>query len=77
MIELTFVLLLFAGGEAIEYTPYDRLSECLSTKRVIKRNTGVTREFDSRWVCRELTVELEEGADGKFNIIRIISEVKQ
>ena len=38
MIEVTFVLLLFTGGEAIEYTPYENLSQCLSTRRKIKRN---------------------------------------
>ena len=38
MVELTFVLLLVMGGEKVEYTPYQSLSECLSVRRKIKRN---------------------------------------
>lgn len=60
-IELTFVLLLVMGGERIEYTPYQSLSECLSVKRKIKRNVGYTSSFDKQWSCKELKVKLEDG----------------
>ena len=36
MVELTFVLLLVMGGEKVEYTPYQSLSECLSVRRKIQ-----------------------------------------
>ena len=74
MIELTFVLLLFVSGEAIEYTPYESLSECLATKRKIKRNSGYSAGFDQRWACKEMKVKLVKGADGTFNIEELLDD---
>ncbi len=67
MVELTFVLLLVMGGEKIEYTPYQSLSECLSVRRKIKRNEGYTNNFDQKWSCKELKVRVQDG-----NILEII-----
>ena len=61
MVELTFVLLLVMGGEKVEYTPYQSLSECLSVRRKIKRNVGHTTDFDKKWSCKQLKVRLEAG----------------
>ena len=61
MVELTFVLLLVMGGEKIEYTPYQSLSECLSVRRKIKRNVGPTNNFDQKWSCKELKVKVKDG----------------
>lgn len=61
MVELTFVLLLVMGGERIEYTPYQSLSECLSVRRKIKRNVGHTNNFDQKWSCKELKVKVKDG----------------
>ena len=61
MVELTFVLLLVMGGERIEYTPYQSLSECLSVRRKIKRNVGHTNNFDQKWSCKELKVMVLDG----------------
>lgn len=61
MVELTFVLLLVMGGERIEYTPYQSLSECLSVRRKIKRNVGHTNNFDQKWSCKELKVKIKDG----------------
>lgn len=61
MVELTFVLLLVMGGERIEYTPYQSLSECLSVRRKIKRNVGHTNNFDQKWSCKELKVMVLNG----------------
>ncbi len=61
MIELTFVLLLVMGGEKVEYTPYQSLSECLSVRRKIKRNVGHTNNFDQKWSCKELKVKVRDG----------------
>jgi hypothetical protein len=60
MVELTFVLLLVMGGERVEYTPYQSLSECLSVRRKIKRNIGPTTNFDQKWSCKELKVKLDK-----------------
>tara|TARA_R100000329_G_C7431910_1_gene151847 strand:+ start:225 stop:449 length:225 start_codon:yes stop_codon:yes gene_type:complete len=72
MIEVTFVLLLFTGGEAIEYTPYENLSQCLSTRRKIKRNNGMSPNFDERWVCKEMKVKMFQAADGTYHIEELI-----
>ena len=61
MVELTFVLLLVMGGEKVEYTPYQSLSECLSVRRKIKRNVGPTNNFDQKWACKELKVKVKDG----------------
>ena len=61
MVELTFVLLLVMGGEKMEYTPYQSLSECLSVRRKIKRNVGPTNNFDQKWSCKELKVKVKDG----------------
>lgn len=61
MIEVTFVLLLMIGDEKIEYTPYENLSQCLTVRRKIKRNTGYTIDFDKRWSCKQLKVKIEAG----------------
>jgi len=61
MVELTFVLLLVMGGEKVEYTPYQSLSECLSVRRKIKRNAGPTNNFDQKWSCKELKVKVKDG----------------
>ena len=61
MVELTFVLFLVMGGEKVEYTPYQSLSECLSVRRKIKRNVGPTNNFDQKWSCKELKVKVKDG----------------
>jgi hypothetical protein len=61
VVELTFVLLLVMGGERVEYTPYQSLSECLSVRRKIKRNVGHTHTFDQKWSCKELKVKVKDG----------------
>tara|TARA_B100000073_G_scaffold267314_1_gene226929 strand:+ start:123 stop:323 length:201 start_codon:yes stop_codon:yes gene_type:complete len=65
VVELTFVLLLVMSGEKVEYTPYQSLSECLSVRRKIKRNTG----SDEKWSCKEMKVKMEDG-----NILELIEE---
>lgn len=74
MIELTFVLLLSLGGKYIEYTPYENLSECLSTRRKIQRNSGGSVDFDKRWVCKQMKVKLETLSDGSLHIVELVEE---
>ena len=70
VVELTFVLLLMVSGERLEFTPYDNLSECLSTKRKIERKVGrYQKDFNKRWTCKEMTVKMQDGA-----ILEIIEE---
>ena len=60
--ELTFVLLLVVSGERMEFTPYNNLSECLSTRRKIERNIGrYQKDFNKRWTCKEMKVRMEDG----------------
>jgi len=60
--ELTFVLLLVVSGERMEFTPYNNLSECLSTKRKIERKVGrYQKDFNKRWACKELKVKMSNG----------------
>ena len=65
VVELTFVLLLVMSGEKVEYTPYQSLSECLSVRRKIKRNTG----SDEKWSCKEMRVKMQDG-----NILELMEE---
>ena len=60
-----FVLLLYmSGGELIEYTVRDGLSECLKAKRTIERNIkGPTQnEYagSMRLACKKLDVEVND-----------------
>lgn len=79
MIEAVFVLLLWTAGDdqPIEYTPYESLSECLATKRKIKRNIVGGVDFDQRWQCKEITVQLEKSADGSYHILKLMEEVER
>jgi len=79
MIEMVFVLLLWTSGgtEPLEYTPYENLSECLSTKRKIKQHTTGGVDFDSQWQCKQLKVQMEQSSDGSWDITKIMEEVSR
>jgi|TARA_R100000479_G_scaffold92695_1_gene45711 hypothetical protein len=79
MIEAVFVLLLWTAGgdQPLEYTPYEKLSECLSTKRKIKQNTTGGVDFDNRWQCKELKVQMEQHSDGTWHIIKLMEDVSR
>lgn len=74
MIAVIFVLFLYANGTALEYTPYDGLSDCLSMKRKIERNVGYSSNFDERWVCKKAKVKLKEDSDGKKYIESLVND---
>ena len=61
MIEVTFVLLLVMGGERIEYTPYQSLSECLAVKRKLNGTSATPAALTTKWSCKELKVKLQDG----------------
>lgn len=77
MITVSFVLLLFSGGALEGYQHYDSLSECLAAKRKVKRVATRFKDFDSRWSCQKLTVELHQGPDGRYSIKKLITEVQK
>ena len=61
-----FVLLLYmSGGELIEYTVRDGLSECLSTKRTMESNMTIApnRQGGVRVSCKKLEVVIDEGGN--------------
>ena len=73
---IEFVLLLYmSGGELIEYTVRDGLTECLKTKRTMERNMTLDSNNTSgvRISCQKLEVEVDEGG----NILAFIEGTPQ
>ena len=73
---IEFVLLLYmSGGELIEYTVRDGLTECLKTKRTMERNMTLDSNNTSgvRISCQKLEVEIDEGG----NILAFIEGIPQ
>ena len=73
---IEFVLLLYmSGGELIEYTVRDGLTECLKTKRTMERNMTLDSSNTSgvRISCQKLEVEIDEGG----NILAFIEGTPQ
>jgi|TARA_A100001388_G_C28695055_1_gene463245 hypothetical protein len=63
---IEFVLLLYmSGGELIEYTVRDGLSECLSTKRTMERNMTLDpqKKDGVRISCQKLEVKVDDGGN--------------
>ena len=61
-----FVLLLYmSGGELLEYSVRDGLSECLSTKRTMARNMTIdpNNTTGTRISCQKLEVVIDETGD--------------
>ena len=70
---IEFVLLLYmSGGELIEYTVRDGLSECLSTKRTMERNMTLDpqKKDGVRISCQKLEVKVDDGG----NILAFIDD---
>jgi hypothetical protein len=68
---LTIVLILYMGGEAVEYTHRDGISECLSVKRKIER-LGWKDTRNTRYSCEKREVEFETGPDGKPQVAKLL-----
>ena len=64
-----------SGGELIEYTVRDGLTECLKTKRTMERNMTLDSNNTSgvRISCQKLEVEIDEGG----NILAFIEGTPQ
>jgi len=70
-IVVTFVLLLYASGEIIEYTGPYSISECLSHKRKIERN-GWKDRLETRYTCEQRKVHLGEDWQGETVVEKIL-----
>jgi len=63
---IEFVLLLYvSGGELIEYTVRNGLSDCLSTKRTMERNMSLdpNSTAGARISCQKLQVVVDENGN--------------
>jgi len=61
-----FVLLLYvSGGELIEYTVRNGLSDCLSTKRTMERNMSLdpNSKGGARVSCQKLQVVIDDNGN--------------
>tara|TARA_B100000965_G_C19541388_1_gene735742 strand:+ start:703 stop:918 length:216 start_codon:yes stop_codon:yes gene_type:complete len=65
-----FILYMFVNGEALEFTPKESLSNCLSTKRKILRSQG---KGGPQWKCGEGKIKMKE-FNGKFHPIQLMEE---
>tara|TARA_B100000073_G_scaffold334527_1_gene327156 strand:- start:691 stop:933 length:243 start_codon:yes stop_codon:yes gene_type:complete len=66
MTAVEFVLLLYvSGGNLIEYTVRDGLTECLKTKRTMERNMTLdpNSEAGARISCQKLSVVIDENGN--------------
>ena len=69
MIKLVFALCLFINGELVEHRIQDSLSTCLKMKREASRNMEMNNK---KFMCGEVTAEIEENIDGSLTIKSII-----
>ena len=74
---MSFVLLLFSGGSLEGFKHHENLSDCLAVKRKIKRYNGMAHDFENRWVCQRMKVEMTQGPDGTWNIRRLLDGVNK
>lgn len=68
-----FVLLLFIqGGELIEYTVRDGMTDCLKTKRTVERNMQMDKDYKGStvWSCKKLQIIV----DDQNRIIKFVNE---
>jgi hypothetical protein len=57
-----FVLLMYANGDILEYTPKESMSDCLKTKRIVERQR--TEHTSVRWSCETGVVKMKKIKDG-------------
>lgn len=71
MIETVVALCMFIAGELKEHRIQDEgMRQCLKRKRKAERDY----QENVRYVCGEVTVELEENIDGSKSIKKIVSK---
>ena len=70
MIKTVIVLCMLMGGEVVEHTYKNSLSDCLKSKRIAERN----RSYSTSYQCIVTKAELEKNIDGSISITKIILE---
>tara|TARA_B100000035_G_C20925864_1_gene520687 strand:+ start:221 stop:445 length:225 start_codon:yes stop_codon:yes gene_type:complete len=68
---MSIVLILYLGGEAIEYSHHENIADCLGKKRKIER-FGWKDTRNTRYACEQREVELEVGIDGNPQVVRLL-----
>ena len=68
--ETVFALLLILNGEMIEFTYKDKLSSCMKSARIAKKEVNPERV---RFVCKQVKAETEIYM-GEKKILKIINE---
>ena len=66
---LTIVLILYMGGEAVEYTHRDGISEI---GRASIERLGWKDTRNTRYSCEKREVEFEIGPDGNPQVVRLL-----
>ena len=82
MVETLFILILYLRGVPIEFMGHHDIqgkwremgmTGCLSMKRTLKRNGWRDSDStDTRYACEQRKVFVEQGADGRYKVIKII-----
>ena len=70
MIETVFALLMFLNGEIVEHTYKDKLSSCMKSARIAKKEVNPA---NVRFICKKVKAETEIYMGDK-KILRIINE---
>ena len=70
MIKIVIVLCMLMGGEVVEHTYKNSLSDCLKSKREAIRNTNE----NVQWMCGEMEAIVEEDWNsGRIRILEIVN----
>ena len=72
MIETVFALILVLKGEVVEHTYKDKLSSCMKSARIAKKEVNPA---NVRFICKQVKAETEIYMGAK-KILRIITEWK-
>lgn len=64
-----FILLLYASGNVMEYTPKESMYDCLKSKRIVERQQ--TEYTSVRWACKTGVVKMKK-IDDKWHPIQLI-----
>ena len=72
MIESVFALILILKGEIVEHTYKDKLSSCMKSARIAKKEVNPA---NVRFICKQVKAETEIYMGAK-KILRIINEWK-
>ena len=64
-----FILILYASGNVMEFTPKESMFDCLKAKRIVERQQ--TKYTSVRWACETGIVKMKK-IDDKWHPIQLI-----